>query len=152
MKYRVLIVLLFVSMTTQARDYVNSFYGSYETTESEESLLEEEVLPKPQRVTKVGIQLLNTESEFTANTKVDELATFINNTESVLGTSAAKYPDNGEILLRVDLSTTSKPIFTLASKGNITQELLQDVESQLAALSLKTKKSALAFEIHFLLQ
>lgn len=106
---------------------------------------------KKGRVVISEIRLLNSQSEFGANTTATELAKLIGYIHEVLSQNVAHHKETGEILLQIELAKNGKPNFKISFQGNVQQELLEEFYKSLSSIEFNTKQATISLQVHFVL-
>jgi hypothetical protein len=102
------------------------------------------------RVQKQGIRLLSTQEEFSRSIDVSELADFIRKTEHAIDSSLGATNDAFELVVQTSLTKDKKPFFEIASKGNVSQDVLQKIYDSLGRLpDYRSRKDNLKYEVQF---
>ena len=107
---------------------------------------------KKGRVVNSGIRLLNSQSDFEANTTAKELAKLIGYIHEVLAQHAAQHKETGEILVQIELAKSGKPKFKMSFQGNVQRELLEKFYKSLGSIEFNTRQSTVSLQAHFVLK
>ena len=102
------------------------------------------------RVQKQGVRLLSTQEEFGRGIDVSELADFIRKTEQVIDTSLGVTNDTFELVIQTRLTKDKRPFFEMASKGNVSQDVLQKIYKSFGRLpDYRSRADDLRYEVRF---
>jgi hypothetical protein len=102
------------------------------------------------RVQKQEVRLLSTQEEFSRSIDASELADFIRKTESEIESSLGGTNEAFELVIQTQLTKDKKPSFEMASKGNVSEDLLQRISDSFQKLpDYRSQKDDLKYEIRF---
>ncbi len=111
---------------------------------------QDQVEREKMRVENIGIRLLSTQDQFAENVTVEVLGDFVKTIEAVTNTCAETYPEDGEILLQIELTKGKNAEYSMTFQGNLNPEFLQELYDNLSPLKgPELKKSNVSFQINF---
>ncbi|HTR40863.1 MAG TPA: hypothetical protein VMH87_04545 [Pseudomonadales bacterium] len=111
-----------------------------------------EIKASTNRVQNQGIRLLSTQEQFSRSINVSELADFIRKTEHAIDSSLGATNNAFELVVQTTLTKDKKPFFEMASKGDVSQEMLQRIYDNFGRLpDYRSREDDLKYEVRFMI-